>query len=171
MLHAACTAGAHYSSAHPDWGPGFNKVTGSEGTATLFYLLYSRVSFLWKLSVKVSWWDYSQISSCHPSEVFSTHRLSVPSINKRLSWRHAKLCFKKTCISRCQRKRPRVQFILALALSIPCRLSTEGAPHVELGRQRVQQQILSYQEVLTLDTVGLSEKYSQPIKVIQVHKA
>lgn len=64
-----------------------------------------------------------------------------------------------------------VQFILALALSIPCRLSTEGAPHVELGRQRVQQQILSYQEVLTLDTVSLNEKYSQPIKDIQVHKA
>lgn len=77
MLHAACTAGAHYSSAHPDWGPGFNKVTGSEGTATLFYLIYFRVSFLWKLSIKVSWWDYLQISSCHPSENLHSQTFST----------------------------------------------------------------------------------------------
>lgn len=52
------------------------------------------------------------------------------------------------------------------SLSFPCRLSTEGAAHVELGMQSVQQQILSYQEVLTPDMVSLNGNCSQPIKDI-----
>lgn len=170
MLHAACTAGAHYSSAHPDWGPGFNKVRGSEGTETLSYLMYSRVSFLWKLNVKVSWWNYLLISSCHPfrESQFADFQ-HCPSTRDALGGVQSSV-LRTHALPGAKEKTTWVQSILVLALCSHYRLSIE-VHLVNLGRQCVHQQILSFQEVLALDKGSLNEKYSQPIEDIWVHKA